>query len=221
MRKLLPALARIPSWLGGKGSPYCPSQIKPSPEGVVLDPELAGPVHKRQGLSSKGKSAISPSISSLLCSCCPDAVAWTIIAVVVETFNRVFLGGNRTHITQKGSERIKPFLTNSDPSGVIHIRPATTFELVPDVVLLSKSPGKFSTSLSMFNPALFLQTAAALSFSSCKILSIHDNLLPTLAGAQPSPVPALLFSSFPNYCQSSKCSTSQLVSLSRHLFPLL
>lgn len=87
---------------------------------VVRHPCLFGPVAHRKRSALECYESRSPRVPVLLASCCPSAIAWFVIAVIVwVAIKTVVFTWALAHISQECLKRIGPSSANLDASSAI------------------------------------------------------------------------------------------------------
>lgn len=155
--------------------------IKSSGNCVSLDAGPDRPVCYAQSFSVVGQVASFARVQYLLPLCCPSAVARFVIAVIVNTVNRVFRGWFRSHILVKGEKGIAPTVADGNA--------ATSVITVPRIIDVCASLDHASPS-AMFRrevqPIDFTGTAARLMAAIAKHCASYINFVSAFALAEPA-----------------------------------
>jgi len=70
-------------------------------------------------LSIEREKAICASIAVLLCHCCPTAIRWFVISVIVDSVNRVPGTWPFAHVSEEHSKVVLPALTDMNPTAAV------------------------------------------------------------------------------------------------------
>jgi len=149
-----------------------------------------GPFCERARFPVYGKHMSILSITHLLFSRSPSTVRFTIIPVVINTFNCMFRRA-MSHVIQKCFETIEPFLTHSNsPSAVIFVPivarvKASRFHTKPCAVFMSRAASCMPVCRSPFNPELYTETAATMSVSRFQTCPADNSFASAFTTTQP------------------------------------
>ena len=132
---------------------------------------------------------ISPRISGLLLSGRPAAIFWAIIAVVINSIKRVFVGGAITNILQEISKARCPSLANFDPAPtpqmILRGRRVCAAALHRIPCSIFRSSLRMPMYSARLRISFALQAAATARRSSPKVGTHHDSSATAVASAFP------------------------------------
>lgn len=191
-----------------------PSRGETILEDVRSDPCDLCPLYQRARQSPDLNQAIIPSVALLFTPGCPAAIFRLVVAVVVNSVDRVLAGRPRPHVRVEALEGVQPSLANSDsaPSVLresrpcrpqasgLHVDPRSVFRALGSGVRGHQPPPK---------------AAATLLFSFTKIVAASWALSTAVAFAAPADA-ATELGVATNDLESSK-SLSDQVDQPRHL----
>lgn len=159
-------------------------------QAVVVEPSSSRKLAKDYCFSGiQNEQAVSP-VLGLLTISGPAAVAWLIVAIVVDAFNRMFGRRTRTHVAVEVQEIIGPSLAYTDtPESVVLVplgRMTPGLHASPLLVLDTKVAARGVAMSSCAFGRKFTGQAAAASRITChKVNGRYDSACAALAPAKP------------------------------------
>lgn len=173
-----------------------PAPHSPQSRGVG-DAKLYTPLfHRLRNAVDCGKQCIS-AVVDLLHISGPPAIRWLVIAIVINPIKRVFAGRLSSHISKEVLERIKPAITNSDPSFSIQVIPrgrricAPHFHGCPCAIF-----GRSGSTV--LNHSLHIKAAARPDFQILQVLAAGLCRVAAVALALPAHAPVFVRQSLCN-----------------------
>ena len=100
-----------------------PSKCNTMPESANRNTCLDRPICQAQRFSVVCKQVSATGISHLLSLCCPAAIAWLVVAVIVNPVNRVGLTWLSSHVIQEVLKRLTPSATDRNASPSVSVIP--------------------------------------------------------------------------------------------------
>jgi len=98
-----------------------PSPTKPATQCCIVNANSTSPCANAHSFFVERDSLGMGSVLSLLYRSCPSAIDWFVVAVIVNSINRVLWAWLFAHINQKVRKRLQPALANCDASSSIAV----------------------------------------------------------------------------------------------------
>lgn len=165
-----------------------PTAIQPHQERVRVNSYSGGPLGDGQSHLIVRQQAAAPGIASLLGGGSPTAIGWFVIAIVVDSFNRVRWAWFWSHVGDEALKRRDPALANLDAASAVAFEAANVRIQAPVFHVLPASP------LSCVAPAvtermglrgIYVKATATLGFSGAEVSRADNSLAPAITLASP------------------------------------
>ena len=127
-------------WFGGQCLFESPSPAKPATQCRIVDANPTSPRANAHGFTVERDSLGTTSVLSLFHYSCPPTVLRFVVAVIVNSVNRIVETWLLSHVSQKVCKRLQPSLANCDASSTIAVIVrgarivATSLHFLPSVV---------------------------------------------------------------------------------------
>jgi hypothetical protein len=201
---------------GGDCGSNIPSGIDAMPQGLVLHSDFPRPSGERLRSPVMRVQADVPLVVRLLANGGPHAVHGRVRAFIVSPFNGMLPRRAPAHIGEKLLKRIKPSLTDNNPSpAIVLVRAAgfviaASFHACINAVFIGSGESMGGELRGGKNPrTLFHHTSARLRCASGEGAAHNQNLFAAVALAMPSRLVALVGAAS-NYCQAGEFLTGQI-----------
>lgn len=86
---------------------------------LSTNPHSSSPLLNHKRFSADGNEMGSSGVRGLLAFCCPSAILWAVVSVVVYSINGVAVAGPRSHISIKVLERVQPAFADDNPASAV------------------------------------------------------------------------------------------------------
>ena len=155
-----------------------------------------------------GYQVIGSAVVALLCNCCPTAVGWLIVTVVIDAVKRVLLAGPRPHVFVESLEGITPTTADLDTTAAVVVivavgRPGTSLDRrVPGLVFWRVPHSVYPSSMP---------TPAVLCSSTREAVAKNFFNVATSTGAKPNRVFVLVITNITKHSQTAESFAGQVL----------
>ena len=190
-----------------KGANYIPASTQSVAYSAGRNTKKILPLSSVARFAVDGNNPISPSVISLDGLGGPKAILWSIIPVIISSFNRVISGWFFTYITEKLRIGGKPLFTHFNASAAVIFISSAAGVVTP--CLYSCPAPIFSAFIkSMRSISLYERlrrgTTAAFRAASSKIVAPYNLFRAAFAKAVPCNSTVLISTALRDNCKSSK-----------------
>ncbi len=187
----------IAIWFHAKRFAYGPSTIQTAPYRHSADSSESPPLGNRQCFAAMEQPCICAPVVDLFFVCCPPAIRWFVVSIVVDSFNRVLWGWLRSHVSKEVFKGTAPPIAHTNTTAAVmrivlairvvatglHTRPAPCFSA------FRHSMRRISTAVATAFPArnelLESRATATPGLPAAKIFPKYIQRLPAVTNALP------------------------------------
>ena len=98
---------------------YRPTSVKAAHYCAVTDTEVSCPDRDRMGCSTVRPKAVTSLVDCLFMLCCPTAVFWAIITIVIDSLNLKARLVRRSHICEKIIKHVPSFADLDSTAAIV------------------------------------------------------------------------------------------------------